>query len=666
MKAQSIWRIVWITFLPVSLFAQSEIFISEYVEGNSNNKAVEFYNPTSASISLVGYAVSFYSNGSITSSATIQLTGSIASHRTYVLGHSSGVSELKTRSNQLGLLTFNGDDAVVLTKNGLVIDAVGRIGEDPGDFWGVAPVKTQNQTIRRKPAICTGDVNSSDVFDPSVEWLGFNIDDFSDLGSHYTDTCGSTGGTGTNAIVNINTTAVPVLKTLPNSNDSGFIIAKETDGTITLPIVVQNPANVASSLTAIQVGGNGTLGTDIVLTAATFDANATTSSNLLIQLVDDGNNTEGVEQIKLELQGSNTTPTGVIKITLWLMDNDLPQTTLNSGQTGETLRTALSAAYSVCNTDFIEYDEARDLLYGTIYRLSNLDVCGFYENYCINLPNGVDPSTYLYSNGSNDGINAEHIWPQSKGAAAEPLKSDMHHIRPTRSQVNTIRNNNPYGDITAAQTTHWFYQNQNLSTAPPVADQDLYSRYSSMTGTFMPRASVKGDVARASIYVYTVYNATIDLAYWNVIKPLMLAWHLADPVDVNEAYRNLVVASYQCNTLNPFIIDPSLVSRVLSVGTAADDVQVEVPTEGKILALYPNPIQDRFILQLANPQSQMLSVRVLDLLGRTVQVFPDSWQEAGTATMDLTLNPLPKGVYLLQIETSTQRLHQLIHLSPQD
>ena len=41
----------------------SELFISEYVEGTSQNKAIEVYNPTDASIDLSNYTIERYSNG---------------------------------------------------------------------------------------------------------------------------------------------------------------------------------------------------------------------------------------------------------------------------------------------------------------------------------------------------------------------------------------------------------------------------------------------------------------------------------------------------------------------------------------------------------------------------------------------------------------------------
>ncbi len=49
------------------LFAQcSDLFFSEYVEGYSNNKGLEIYNPTSEAVDLSAYSIARFSNGSTT------------------------------------------------------------------------------------------------------------------------------------------------------------------------------------------------------------------------------------------------------------------------------------------------------------------------------------------------------------------------------------------------------------------------------------------------------------------------------------------------------------------------------------------------------------------------------------------------------------------------
>ena len=65
-----------------------------------------------------------------------------------------------------------------------------------------------------------------------------------------------------------------------------------------------------------------------------------------------------------------------------------------------------------------------------------------YTDYSVQL-NNSDPSTHLYENG----INCEHLWPQSLGASSSPMKSDMHHLRPCMDNVNSARGNKPFVSI---------------------------------------------------------------------------------------------------------------------------------------------------------------------------------------------------------------------------
>lgn len=52
-------------FIVLGLSAQcGDLFISEYLEGSNNNKALEIYNPTANAVDLSGYAIGRFSNGS--------------------------------------------------------------------------------------------------------------------------------------------------------------------------------------------------------------------------------------------------------------------------------------------------------------------------------------------------------------------------------------------------------------------------------------------------------------------------------------------------------------------------------------------------------------------------------------------------------------------------
>jgi len=167
--------------------APSELFFSEYIEGSSNNKALEIYNGTGAAVSLSDqhYSVQMFFNGSATAGLTIDLTGSVANGDVYVVAQSSANAAILAQADQTSSAGwFNGDDAVVLRHDGTVIDVIGQIGSDPGTEWGTGLTSTADNTLRRKSTIQAGDTNGADVFDPAFQWNGFATDDSATLGSH--------------------------------------------------------------------------------------------------------------------------------------------------------------------------------------------------------------------------------------------------------------------------------------------------------------------------------------------------------------------------------------------------------------------------------------------------------------------------------------------------
>jgi predicted extracellular nuclease len=167
--------------------AASDLFFSEYVEGSSNNKALEIYNGTSAPVDLGtnGYNVQMFFNGNPTSTLTINLTGTVAIGDVFVLAQSSASAPILAQADQTnGAGWFNGDDAVVLRKGTTVLDVIGQIGFDPGTEWGTGLASTADNTLRRKVDICAGEINGADAFDPTIEWDGFATDTFSGLGTH--------------------------------------------------------------------------------------------------------------------------------------------------------------------------------------------------------------------------------------------------------------------------------------------------------------------------------------------------------------------------------------------------------------------------------------------------------------------------------------------------
>jgi predicted extracellular nuclease len=166
----------------------TNLFISEYIEGSSYNKYLEIFNGSGASIDLSNYSIKLYFNGNSTPSNEINLSGNLEDQGTFVIAHTSATifsgADLETSH-----LSFNGDDAIGLYNDDVLIDVVGETGTDPGTGWNVAGTSsaTANYTIIRKSTVISGNTNwasSSGTDTSDSEWTVYSQDYFDDLGSH--------------------------------------------------------------------------------------------------------------------------------------------------------------------------------------------------------------------------------------------------------------------------------------------------------------------------------------------------------------------------------------------------------------------------------------------------------------------------------------------------
>lgn len=175
--------------------AAGDLFISEYVEGTINNKALEIYNPSSSPVDLTatGYKVEIFYNGGSSAGNSFNLTGTLAPQGTYILKNSSSSGVINAVAAQLSSanINFNGDDAIVLKKGSTIVDSIGQVGTDPGNAWTSGAVTTVDKTLRRKAAILVGDPIANDAFNPATEWDAFAVDTVSGLGSHFVSGSGA-------------------------------------------------------------------------------------------------------------------------------------------------------------------------------------------------------------------------------------------------------------------------------------------------------------------------------------------------------------------------------------------------------------------------------------------------------------------------------------------
>jgi hypothetical protein len=260
----------------------NELFISEYVEGAGNDKAIELYNPSNSPIDLTGYTLERYSGGSTTSTAggVLNLTGTVAPHSTFVIvngqttvesgGTSPAVSPVllayATTPNNGQLdhaypapTYMNGDDAIALQKNGVKVDIFGKIGEDPGTSWSTAfPFTdaqgtwiTKDYTLRRKATVNGGVTVNPTTFEALVEYDSLAENTWTGLGTH---TCSCP--VGINEIDN----SVSVI-VYPNPSNNNFFNVSSSDTIKVIELynvvgqqVIQKEGNKTTKQTTIETG----------------------------------------------------------------------------------------------------------------------------------------------------------------------------------------------------------------------------------------------------------------------------------------------------------------------------------------------------------------------------------------------------------------------------
>ncbi|CAM5274828.1 hypothetical protein SALBM217S_08328 [Streptomyces griseoloalbus] len=217
------------------------------------------------------------------------------------------------------------------------------------------------------------------------------------------------------------------------------------------------------------------------------------------------------------------------------------------GKTGDALKSALNSIVS--DQTKLSYSAVWDALKDTDEDPSN-------SGNVILLYSGVFRSKS--ANGGDTGDwNREHVWAKSHGdfGTSTGPGTDIHHLRPTDVQVNSVRGNKDFDNGGSAVA----------NGGGSLTDSD----------SFEPRDAVKGDVARMIFYMAVRYEGADG---WPDLEPndsvnngsapyigklaVLKEWNEQDPPDAFEQRRNDVIfESYQHNR-NPFIDHPEWVESI--------------------------------------------------------------------------------------------------------
>jgi predicted extracellular nuclease len=147
------------------MMASADVMISQYVEGiKGSNKALELYNSGDKAVDLSGYTLVRHSNGDIAESNIVINAKTIEAKSVLVLGDST--TDVPVTDLVLSKLYFNGNDALVLKKNDVVVDVMGLKDGDKfnAEYFG------KDVSLERKDDIVKGSL----TFD-KTQWIETKI-----------------------------------------------------------------------------------------------------------------------------------------------------------------------------------------------------------------------------------------------------------------------------------------------------------------------------------------------------------------------------------------------------------------------------------------------------------------------------------------------------------
>ena len=185
-------KIHGITLVVIDYSDIRTLLFSEYAEGSSNNKYLEIYNPTCATISLEGYAYPSTSNAPTVAGEyefwnAFDEGASISPGGVYIIAHPSADESILALADETHQYLSNGDDGYALVKGTEesyeIVDWIGNWDADPGSGWDVAGVAaaTKDHTLVRKETVISGNTDwtaSAGTSAEDSEWIVYDQNDW--------------------------------------------------------------------------------------------------------------------------------------------------------------------------------------------------------------------------------------------------------------------------------------------------------------------------------------------------------------------------------------------------------------------------------------------------------------------------------------------------------
>lgn len=87
-----------------------------------------------------------------------------------------------------------------------------------------------------------------------------------------------------------------------------------------------------------------------------------------------------------------------------------------------------------------------------------------------------------------------------------------------------------------------------------------------------------------------------------------------------------------------------------------------IPDDYTLMQNYPNPFNPSTTIKYALPQSTEVRLKVYDVLGKNVATLVDSYQSAGSHTIQFNANGFASGTYFYALETRSQKIVKKMNL----
>jgi len=671
--------IILFVVFPFLTFAQSsDLFISEYVEGTGNNKAIEIYNATGFTIDLADYSIDIYTNGATTPTMQIALSGTLVDGDVFVVVNTSADATLLAYGDMTGNCYWNGNDAIVLTHFGDSIDHLGQVGFDPGTEWGTGDVTTANHTLRRKDAITDGDPTFGDPFDPSIEWDGFPVDTFDGLGWHITP------GASTPQIANVTRTP-----TIPAASESITITCDVTETAKTITLVQLNYT--------INSGANNTV-TMSNTTGNTYSgdipASAYVDGDLVEYFIHAENNTGGEDNtitykflagtttmaqlhaydevgsltfqgVDARAQGDATVADGTYSTTSFQVYFQDATGGLNIYKGGSPATFDLGRVYEVTGTmdqynglaELVPFDVATDIVdmgAGTTPDPLVMTIAEFLAD-----PEAYEGMLIGIQHLTNDGTGDP--WPAS-GSNANLSMTDGTGTITMRIDKDTDIDENP--EPTWPKDIVGIF-NQYDNSAPYFDGYQLLPR---SWADILPDGSLPVELTS---FAASVEGISVTLS-WETASELnnkgfdvqrsgdYTTWEKIGFVEGNGTTTEMNKYSFIDKSEKPNGTYYYRLKQIDNDGSYeySSVVEVEVnnvPSKYALEQNYPNPFNPTTVIKYSLPEKGFVTLKIYDILGNEVASLVNNEKEAGNYEVSFDASQLTSGIYVYSLQANSFR-----------